>query len=100
MNSFEEMELGLDVILEKVNEKRSDLLKLFYDFDAVKFQDFVTADDINFVISTSLEVQRALKDLRVTIEAYLDAREVYLTCLDMPNEKSLKNTPLVKKGDC
>lgn len=100
MNPFEEMELGLDIILEKVNEKREELLQLFYDFDAVKFQDFVTADDINFVITTSLEVQRALKDLRMTIESYLDAREVYLTCLDKPNEKSLKNTPLMERGGC
>lgn len=99
MNPFEEMEAGLDIIKDKIAENFKETIKIFYDFEKVDFQEFLQKEDIDFAIETCLEIQRYLKATRATIDAYVDAREIYLECLGMPNEKSLKATPLVNKGE-
>lgn len=99
MNPFEEMETGLEIIQSKLVENMNETIKIFYDFEAVDFKEFLQKEDIDFSIETCLEIQKYLKITRATIDAYVDAREVYLECLGMSNEKSLKNTPLVKKGE-
>lgn len=101
MNALEEMEASLDIILAKAKERLYETIAIFYDFDHCKLQDFVSREEVEALIESSIAIQKNLKETRIALEAYIDAREVYLACVDMPNEKSLKDTPICqKKGDC
>ena len=99
MDALEEMETGLDIILSKLKSRLHETINIFYDFETTTFEDFASKEEIEILVTSCLEIQRGLKETRVALEAYLDAREVYLECLGMDAEPSLAKTPIVKKGE-
>jgi hypothetical protein len=99
MNALEEIEQNLDIILAKTKEKLNATIAVFYDFDVCKLQNFVSREELEALVESALSIQTNLKETRQALEAYINAREIYLACLGI-DEKNLDEMPITKKGDC